>query len=91
MKARIDRELCAGTGWCLVAAPQVFKVGDDGQTYAADSELRNESLLWRAAEGCPRQAVILEDDDGNQIYPSEGTGCKLPRRAHAEEHSVAAR
>jgi ferredoxin len=69
MKARIDHDRCVGAGWCLIAAPQVFSVGDDGLTYAAGADGHSERLLRRAAEGCPQQAVILEDEAGNQIYP----------------------
>jgi len=34
-----------------------------------DEGAADEETLRQAAEGCPVQAVILEDDEGNQVYP----------------------
>jgi ferredoxin len=34
-----------------------------------DPEAGDEALLREAVEGCPVQAITLEDDEGNQIYP----------------------
>jgi hypothetical protein len=28
-----------------------------------------EEVLWEAAESCPMDAVILEDDEGGQLHP----------------------
>jgi len=69
MRARVDPNRCAGTGWCLIAARDVFELDDDGRSHARDPESHGEGLLRRAAEGCPMQAVILEDEDGTQLYP----------------------
>ncbi len=69
MRARVDQELCVGTGWCVIAAPDVFELGDDERSHVIVHSLRDERALREAAQGCPRQAVILEDDQGKQIYP----------------------
>jgi ferredoxin len=29
----------------------------------------DEQVLWDAAESCPENAIILEDDEGRQLYP----------------------
>jgi ferredoxin len=76
MRARIDVDRCTGVGWCRIAAPKVFAMGDDGRSYAVDPEPYSAVLLWKAAEGCPRQAVILEDDNGTEIYPRRTTSHK---------------
>lgn len=69
MRARVDQELCVGTGWCVIAAPDVFELGDDERSHVIVNSSRDVRALREAAEGCPSQAVILEDDHGKQIYP----------------------
>lgn len=71
MKARVDLEVCIGAAACVVVAPEVFELGDDGLAQVIDDKDREakESLLLEAAKACPVQAIILEDDEGNQIYP----------------------
>jgi ferredoxin len=54
---------------CVAAAPDVFELDDEGLSKVVDEDAGDEESLRQAAEGCPVQAVILEDDEGNQIYP----------------------
>jgi ferredoxin len=54
---------------CVATAPDVFELDDEGLSRVVDQDAGDEELLRQAAEGCPVQAVILEDDEGNQIYP----------------------
>lgn len=69
MQAKVDRDLCIGSAMCVATAPAVFELDDEGLSRVVDQEAGDEETLRQAAEGCPVQAVILEDDDGNQIYP----------------------
>lgn len=69
MRARVDRDLCIGSAMCVATAPEVFELDDEGLSRVVGGGEGDEELLRRAAEGCPVQAVILEDDQGNQIYP----------------------
>jgi ferredoxin len=69
MKARVDRDVCIGSGMCVSIAPDVFELGNDGISKVVNPDLCDDDLLQEAAEGCPVQAIILEDDDGNQVYP----------------------
>ena len=69
MRVKVDRELCVGVSNCVAIAPTVFKL--DGQNRAAilDPGSVDEETLMEAAKSCPENAIIIEDDDGNQIYP----------------------
>ena len=69
MKVRIDRELCIGVGNCVAIAPAVFKLDDENKAVVLAPSSVNEETLMEAAESCPENAIILEDDDGNQLYP----------------------
>lgn len=69
MKAKVDRDLCIGSAMCVATAPDVFEVDDEGLSRVVDPDVGTDDLLREAAEGCPVQAVILEDEEGNQVYP----------------------
>jgi hypothetical protein len=53
----------------VIVASEVFALDEDGRSYASCPWSGDERRLRAAAEGCPMQAVVLEDDDGNQVYP----------------------
>ena len=69
MKVRIDRDLCIGLGNCVAAAPTVFGLDKSNKAVVSSPESVDEDTLMSAAESCPENAVIIEDDDGNQLYP----------------------
>lgn len=69
MKVKVDRELCIGIGNCIAIAPTVFELDDQNKAVVLDPSSTAEGALIEAAESCPETAIILEDDDGNQLYP----------------------
>jgi ferredoxin len=69
MKVKVDRELCVGIGNCVAVASTVFKLDSENKAVVIDPSSVNEEKLMSAAESCPVSAIILEDDQGNQIYP----------------------
>jgi ferredoxin len=69
MKVKVDRELCIGVGNCVAIAPTVFKLDDENKAVVLDASSDDESTIMEAAESCPENAIIIEDDEGNQLYP----------------------
>jgi ferredoxin len=69
MRIRIDREKCVTAENCIVTAPTAFILDDDGKARLLDPHSVSEDVLWMAAELCPTEAIILERDDGEQLYP----------------------
>ena len=69
MKVRIDRNLCTGVGNCVAVAPSVFKLAKDNKAFVLKPESVDEDTLISAAESCPENAIIIEDDEGHQLYP----------------------
>jgi ferredoxin len=69
MKVKVDRELCIGVGNCVAIAPGVFKLDQQNKAVVAEAHSVDEKTLWEAAESCPENAIILEDDEGRQLYP----------------------
>lgn len=69
MKVRINRKLCLGLGNCVALAPTVFEFDEEGKAIVLDPSSVDDDALLEAAESCPYDAIILEDDEGNQVYP----------------------
>ncbi len=69
MKVKVDRELCIGISNCVAIAPTVFKLDDENKAVVLDPNSVDEHTVLEAAESCPENAIIVEDDQGNQLYP----------------------
>ena len=69
MRVRVDRNLCTGVANCETIAPTVFKLDKTNKVVLLDPKSADDRTLMDAAEACPENAIIIEDDDGNQIYP----------------------
>ncbi|HME19685.1 MAG TPA: ferredoxin [Nitrososphaerales archaeon] len=77
LKAGIVEDLCLGTGFCAVLAPEHFslerkQIGAEPLGIAdADERLVDLERLRRAAESCPWRAIYLKDSDtGDYIVRS---------------------
>jgi ferredoxin len=70
MKVRVDRELCRGVAACVATAPEVFQLDDKGVAVVIHPRGVTDDQLWKAAESCPFNAIILEDEQtGEWLYP----------------------
>ena len=69
MKVKVDRDLCIGVSNCVAIAPTVFKLDDKNKAIVLDPSSVDDDTLLDAAESCPENAIIIEDDEGNQLYP----------------------
>lgn len=69
MKVRVDRELCIGLGNCVAYAPTVFTLDEENKAVVLDAASVDNGTLLAAAESCPQNAIIIEDDTGRQVYP----------------------
>lgn len=69
MKVKVDRDLCSGMAYCVSVAPSVFDLDDDMKAVILDPSSVDEETLMEAAKSCPLDAIILENDKGEQVYP----------------------
>ena len=69
MNVKVDRDLCIGVSNCVAIAPSVFKLDDKNKVTVLDPSSVDDDTLLEAAESCPENAIIIEDDEGNQLYP----------------------
>ena len=69
LKPRVDRDMCIGVGNCVAIAPSVFQLDLDNRAVVLDPSSVDDGTLLVAAQSCPERAIILEDDEGRQVYP----------------------
>jgi ferredoxin len=65
MKVKVDRDLCVGIGNCVAIAPAVFKLDNENKANVINVSATTEEKIMSAAESCPVNAIIIEDDQGN--------------------------
>lgn len=63
MRVVVDMTMCVGNALCMVAAPEVFEVQEDGSLTLLQKnpseELRGK--VEDAARLCPAQAIVIEE------------------------------
>lgn len=69
LRVIIDRELCIGAGDCVAVAQAAFGLDRQNRVILLNPVSVAERLIWRAAERCPTDAIILEDAQGTPLYP----------------------
>ena len=69
MQVRIIRNECCGNGECVEIAPDVFALDSKNKSTVLDPEALAVEKLIEAAEACPCQAIVVEDDEGNTVFP----------------------
>ena len=68
-KIFIDRDLCIGAASCIAVAPDVFLLDKENKAVVKNKEAADDETLLLAAQSCPTKAIVLYDEEGNQIYP----------------------
>jgi ferredoxin len=67
---RIDRTLCIGSGNCTNVAPEIYVIREDNIVdFQEDPPDIDQGRLEEAAALCPVDALIVEDEEGEQIVP----------------------
>jgi len=69
LRVRVDRDLCIGVGNCVAFAPTVFAFDEENKAMVLDPSSVDDDTLLESAESCPVNAIIIEDDEGRQLYP----------------------
>ncbi|SNZ14940.1 ferredoxin [Natronoarchaeum philippinense] len=81
MKVEFDRDTCIGMFQCVAEWDAFEKDEDAGKANLADSEETDDDVFVRevpddaeldakfAARSCPVDAIVVYDDDGEQLIP----------------------
>ncbi len=70
LKVRVERGSCIGTVACRNVAPDVFEL-DDQQviTFVSEPAEIDRDRLFEACQVCPVEALLLFDEEGEQVFP----------------------
>ena len=68
---KVINEKCISAATCIVRAPNTFELDDDGLVYCKETTWDEAEDIISAAESCPTTAIIVEDLEGNQLYPKK--------------------
>jgi len=60
----VDRELCMGSGMCIVYAPGTFAHDDETKAMVVDPAGDPIESIRNAVQACPTSAISLTDDQG---------------------------
>ena len=68
-KIVVDRDLCIGAASCIAVAPGVFELDGENKAVVYNDKGADDETILLAAKSCPTQAIIVYDEEGNQIFP----------------------
>lgn len=67
----VDHNVCIGAAPCTAMAPNTFALDDTGKAaILATADAEDQETIRNAAQGCPVSAIIIKDENGNQIFPA---------------------
>jgi len=69
LKVKVDKDACIGVGNCVAFAPTVFTLDKENKAVVLDAASVDFDTLLEAAKSCPENAIVIEDDEGLQLYP----------------------
>jgi ferredoxin len=71
-KVEVDRSVCIGSGMCIGAAPQDFKLDTARQAHPCHELMDPSDDVMEAAENCPAEAISITDAvSGEVLFPPE--------------------
>ncbi|MBI3420763.1 MAG: ferredoxin [Candidatus Sungbacteria bacterium] len=68
-KIVVDRNLCIGAASCIAIAPGVFELDAQNKAVVYNEAGADAETILLAAKSCPTLAILVFDEEGNQIYP----------------------
>ncbi|MDQ8701283.1 ferredoxin [Streptomyces sp. LHD-70] len=71
-QVEVDRSLCIGSGMCVNAAAEGFRLDSARQSHPVHTETDADEDVLAAAEGCPVEAISLTVlGTGEPVFPPE--------------------
>jgi len=62
MRIEVDFNVCADHGQCAIAAPDIFRIDDEGHlVFEASQDDALHADAEAAADACPEQAITILD------------------------------
>jgi len=69
-KIWVDRDLCIGAATCIAVSPKAYVLDKEAKAVILDTidEDTIENII-ESAKACPVAAIIIEDAQGNRVFP----------------------
>jgi ferredoxin len=69
-KVWVDRNLCIGAATCIAVSPKAYVLDKEAKAVILDS-VDQDSIenIIESAKACPVAAIIIEDAQGNRVFP----------------------
>jgi len=69
-KVWVDRGLCIGAATCIAVSPKAYALDKEAKAVILDS-IDEDTIknIVESAKACPVAAIIIEDAQGNRIFP----------------------
>lgn len=71
VRIKVVNDLCISAGTCIIQAPETFDLDESGIAYVKEGTWDDAQAIIAAAASCPTTAIIIEDLEGNQVYPPQ--------------------
>ena len=68
---KVLKDKCISAATCVVLAPDTFDLDKEGIVYVKETSWDEAQNIINAAKSCPTQAIIIEDLQGNQLFPEK--------------------
>ena len=68
-KVRVIRDLCIGAASCVAIAPKVFELDTEAKAIVLKPDSDTDENILAGAQSCPVNAIIVEDENGQQVWP----------------------
>ncbi|PIS05593.1 MAG: ferredoxin [Candidatus Buchananbacteria bacterium CG10_big_fil_rev_8_21_14_0_10_42_9] len=68
-KVKVVRDLCIGAASCVAIAPDAFELDDQNIAVVKELKTTDQETLMLAAKSCPTKAIIVESEEGKQLFP----------------------
>lgn len=69
LRVEVDEGRCIGVANCEVCAPTVFRLNAFRIAEVLDPATADRATILEAAMDCPVDAIIVEEEDGRQVWP----------------------
>ena len=66
---KVINDKCISAATCIIHAPGTFDLDANGIVYAKEGTWDEAEKIIKGAKSCPTTAIIIEDLEGNILYP----------------------
>ena len=70
VKIKVLTDKCVSAATCIIYANNTFDLDEEEKAYVKETTWDDASTIVKAAQSCPTMAIIVEDMDGNQLWPN---------------------